>query len=86
MYNAISPLVRQALEEKFEIERMSIRYPQPAVFEVQLLTNINTTTNERKRFTIPEERSNEILGELMMSVSTNQYLKGRRSVYYKDKW
>ena len=85
LYNAISPLVRQALEETFKIERMFISFPQPYIFEVQSLANINTTTNERKRFTIPQERINEILCELMMSVSTNGHLYRKRSLYYKDK-
>ena len=78
-YNAISPLVRQALEETFKIKRMFISFPQPYIFEVQSLANINTTTNERKRFTIPQERINEILRELIMSVSTNGHLYRSRS-------
>ena len=83
--NWMVDVAREALRRNFAIDKFLPFKGDCTVFEVKLLTNINTTTNEITRYSITQEKRDEIVGELMMLVSTNFCLYRMRDEYAETK-
>ena len=69
--NQMIEIAKLALEQKVEIMHMQLNDPKCVLYEVLLLMNVNTTTNEIMRYTITQERKDEILRGLIMLISTD---------------